>query len=202
MPEADFTVPLSTLTENDRLNQQPDESSTMNVKSAQGTNKDVTNRSHSALVRSRVLASSTTGSSVSTNHEERTPSSAISNRATVSMSSSISPQTNHLRIRARTASAILSGTLENLTMNSITFDGLPTQESSLVSRTDKMHITDEMDVTQSNIFLGLHITSYGCKESVSKTIREQTVACGGTFFENLETLPSGPDARVIVPLST
>ncbi|KAK3807596.1 MAG: hypothetical protein J3Q66DRAFT_355815 [Benniella sp.] len=205
MPEADFTVPVSNLTENDRLNQQPDESNTMNVESVQVTNKDVTDRSRSAVVRSRVLASSTTGSSVSTmtrNHEDQTPSSATSNRATVSMSSSIPPQTNHLRIRARTASAILSKTIDDLTMNSITFDGLPTQESSLVSRTDKMHITDEMDVTQSNIFLGLHITSYGCKESVSKTIREQTVAFGGKFFENLETLPSGPNARVIVPLST
>ncbi|KAF9425013.1 DNA topoisomerase 2-binding protein 1 [Podila epigama] len=54
----------------------------------------------------------------------------------------------------------------------------------------------------SNIFLGLHITSFGCKSAMTNFIKEETVAYGGEFFEQGE-MPPELENRIhtIVPLA-
>ncbi|KAF9968105.1 DNA topoisomerase 2-binding protein 1 [Mortierella alpina] len=102
-------------------------------------------------------------------------------------------------LKSRTASGLLTHSLEGLSMGSQAFD------SSLVMRTDSLNLDDldEPDEPQqSNIFLKLYITTHGCKDSVANVIRENTPIFGGTYFEETET-PPVPDAsvRTIVPLS-
>ncbi|KAI7819092.1 hypothetical protein BC939DRAFT_506054 [Gamsiella multidivaricata] len=122
---------------------------------------------------------------------DRTPVSSPSNR---------SPQETRNGLRTRTVSGILSEALDVLSMDMTTTQLMATQENSLVTRADLMNL-DEEEETPSNIFLGLHITSHGCSEKCTQWIREETAACGGTYFEDSEDPPPGAHVRTIVPLS-
>ncbi|KAI8355286.1 hypothetical protein B0O80DRAFT_40320 [Mortierella sp. GBAus27b] len=187
MPEADFAVfPLA---QSDNPNRMEDSAGLSNG-TARDKPKDIANvRSKKSTANAPASSSTDTKSD-----EEGNPSTGSSDRMSALPESNTS-QVARRGLRTRTVSGMLSEALDDLTMSSATMGSLQTQENSL-------QLIEEVEVPQLDIFLGLYITSHGCKESVAETIREQTVACGGTYFEDHETLPSGANARIIVPLST
>ncbi|KAF9186765.1 DNA topoisomerase 2-binding protein 1 [Haplosporangium sp. Z 11] len=77
-----------------------------------------------------------------------------------------------------------------------------TQGKSATDAGDPQHMDDQDDAPIPKIFLGLYITAHGCKETITNSIREHTLAGGGTYFEETE-VPAVPEnlVRTIVPLS-
>ncbi|KAF8927114.1 DNA topoisomerase 2-binding protein 1 [Dissophora ornata] len=134
--------------------------------------------------------------------DNESPTSPPSDKTPVSPPSNQSPRAAR-GVHPRTASGILSEALGDLSMNS-TQQLQQTQDSSLTVRADEMRLDEEEEEDEalsSNIFLGLYITSHGCKKEVAKTIRKQTIACGGTYIDETETLPAEAHLKTIVPLS-
>ncbi|KAF9188123.1 DNA topoisomerase 2-binding protein 1 [Haplosporangium sp. Z 767] len=77
-----------------------------------------------------------------------------------------------------------------------------TQGKSATDAGDPQRMDDQDDAPIPKIFLGLYITAHGCKETITNSIREHTLAGGGTYFEETE-VPAVPEnlVRTIVPLS-
>ncbi|KAF9913208.1 DNA topoisomerase 2-binding protein 1 [Lobosporangium transversale] len=112
----------------------------------------------------------------------------------------LSPRQTRQGLAARTVSGILSDALVDLSMTATTQRSLTTQENSW--KLDVQPLQEEEEAPSSNIFLGLYITSYGCKAEAK--IREETIANGGTYFDAAEGPPSEAteaQVRTIVPLS-
>ncbi|KAG0001863.1 DNA topoisomerase 2-binding protein 1 [Modicella reniformis] len=214
MPETDFIVPFPKKMVNAQQKSVRFEGETACSKDpafiAQEIDKDISSSkpkdSNTATVRPRLSGSATEHPSVFTgirSKEEKGNQASIStDQGTVSPPSHVSAQGNRRGLSAKTVSGNLTRALDDLTMNTTTPENMPTQDGSRITGTDTIRLGEEEE-THSNIFLGLYISSYGCKESAAETIREQTVACGGTYFEDLEVSPSGANnVRIIVPLST
>ncbi|KAG0318207.1 DNA topoisomerase 2-binding protein 1, partial [Dissophora globulifera] len=209
LPEAEFIVPFPTRTADGQ--QKPvrfDGATTWTtdaaVRSGMTGDKARTNNSRVAAVRTRRRSPTASdvvpGAAFKDYREGTTLVDSSSHKAPVSPPNNQSPQA-HRVMHPRTASGVLSEALGDMTMDSALVLDPPTQEDSLTTATDVMHLDEDEEAQLSNIFLGLHISSYGCKEGVTKTIQEQTVACGGTYVDDVETLPAEVHLKTIVPLS-
>ncbi|KAF9431651.1 hypothetical protein BGZ76_011889 [Entomortierella beljakovae] len=127
---------------------------------------------------------------------EVSPATTPTKRIRSSSPSKLSPQQHRNGLRARTVSGILSDALDDLSMNKA-LGSFPSTPGTLGR--SKTEPTEDEDTQVSNIFLGLYITSHGCKGA--KMIQEQTMACGGTYFNETETPPADAPIKSIVPLS-
>ncbi|KAI1320973.1 DNA topoisomerase 2-binding protein 1 [Mortierella claussenii] len=136
-----------------------------------------------------------------------------SDSSPMSPPSDLSPQQVRRGMRTRSVSGILSDALGDLTVNGASAQRLlsgggATQDSPLGGNgsnnpgADFPPVPEEEEPPSSNIFLGLYITSRGCK--AEPKIREETIAGGGTYFDAAEGLPpevNEAQVRTIVPLS-
>lgn len=209
LPEAEFIVPFPTRTVDGQ--QKPvrfDGSTTWTtdaaVRSGNAGKEPNAIASRTATIRSKHKGPTTSnavpGAAFNGYRENTSPVDSPSDKAPISPSNNQSPQ-EHRGMHPRTASGILSEALGDMTMNSVSIVDPPTQEDSLTTATDVMHLDEDDEAQTSTIFLGLYITSHGCKEGITNTIREQTAACGGTYVDDVETLPEEAHLKTIVPLS-
>ena len=83
-----------------------------------------------------------------------------------------------------------------------------TQEHSLTIRAADLQLDGSDDDHAAkeepalNIFSGLYITSRGCNERLQNMVRDETKACGGTYFDGDPPLVAKNKMRTIVPMAT
>ncbi|KAF9089646.1 DNA topoisomerase 2-binding protein 1, partial [Mortierella sp. AM989] len=214
LPEADFIVPFPTRTEDGQLKPVRFTGATTwsTDKTVKSRETNEATKSNFATLRNQSKALTTNDDLPDTaswksnpadhaelmayrNKSEESPATTPKARKVSESPSKLSPHQIRNGLRARTVSGILSDALDDLSVNGFTQNYL--SAPTVVGTGTQLEEEDETQV--SNIFLGLHITSHGCKGA--KMIREQTIACGGTYFEETETPPAEAPVKTIVPLS-
>ncbi|KAF9349150.1 hypothetical protein BGX26_012521 [Mortierella sp. AD094] len=218
LPETDYIVPFPTRTEDGQFKPVRFTGtttwSTDKLVNSRDTNGGA--KSNFATLRSQPRAATTAVNQLSADTRNNTPadraesmayrSKADESPATtppshtlVNSPSNLSPQQTRNGLRARTASGFLSDTLVELSINGASQLRQSTQSNSLAeTKEPSPYAQDEAEVP--NIFLGLYITSHGIKSAAMvEMIREQTVACGGTYFDETETPPMEAPVKTIVP---
>ncbi|KAF8966200.1 DNA topoisomerase 2-binding protein 1 [Entomortierella lignicola] len=197
LSESDYIVPFPSRTEDGQPKPRKFTGATTwttdKLLKSDGATKFATLRSQSkSTTDSDSLSSSTT---TYRNIADTSPATTPPKQKPPASPSNLSPQQIRNGLQTRTVSGILSDALVDLSMGGSTQSFL----SSQFTPTAGGPSVEENEAQTLNIFLGLHITSHGCK--AVKMIREQTIACGGVYFDETETPPTEAAVKTIVPLS-
>ncbi|KAF9125545.1 DNA topoisomerase 2-binding protein 1 [Mortierella sp. 14UC] len=214
VPESEHIVPFPTRTEDGQQKPIRMEGATTWTLDAAVTPKDksraVASTSTTATLRPRAPSKPTSTYGPSDVRSPNTDSlpSTPSDKTTGTLSpSSASPVRQKPGLQERTHSGLLTQALGDLSMVASTPFQI-TQEHSLTIRAADLYLaeSDEDDKVKEepvlNIFCGLYITTRGCNAKLEEFVRNETRACGGTYFDEDPPLVAKNKIRTVVPMKT
>ncbi|KAG0339079.1 DNA topoisomerase 2-binding protein 1 [Podila humilis] len=108
-------------------------------------------------------------------------------------------------LRLRTESGVLTEAFEDLLVSKELPNSDDTRDKVDISNLQEEFQCEEACTqmyTQSKMFLGMHITTFGCKKSTRECIKAETVSHGGYYYEE-GTMPAHQqyNSYTIIPLS-
>ncbi|KAK3829694.1 MAG: hypothetical protein J3R72DRAFT_456699 [Linnemannia gamsii] len=216
VPESEHIVPFPTRTEDGQPKPVRMEGATTwtldaAVTSNKVKNRTITSTSTTATLRSKAPPKPTLSygpSDVRSPQTESTPSTPSDKTAGALSPSSASPIQLKNGLRERTHSGLLTQALGDLSMVASTPFQI-TQEHSLTTRAGDLHLEESDDDDDKvkeepvlNIFSGLYITTRGCSAKLEEFVRNETGACGGTYFDGDPPLVAKNKIRTVVPMRT
>ncbi|KAF9910736.1 DNA topoisomerase 2-binding protein 1 [Linnemannia zychae] len=214
VPESEHIVPFPTRTEDGQ--QQPvrmEGATTWTLDAAvapRDKNRTITSTSKVATLRSRAPSKPTSAyepNGMISPKTDSSPSTPSDKTAGPVSPSSASPVHRKQGLRERTHSGLLTQALGDLSMVTSTPFQI-TQEHSLTTRAADLDLddSDEDEKVKEepvlNIFCGLFITTRGCNAKLEEFVRNETRACGGTYFDGDPPLVAKNKIRTVVPMRT
>ncbi|KAF9386129.1 DNA topoisomerase 2-binding protein 1 [Mortierella sp. AD011] len=208
LPETDYIVPFPTRTEDGQPKPARFEGSTTWSTDKLVNSRDMNGgaKSNFATLRNQPKAPTTAvnqsgaESMAYRNKADESPTTTPPSYKPVNSPSNLSPQQTRNGLQTRTASGFLSDTLVELSINATPQLHQSTQNNSMTEAKEPPPPYAQDEAQVPSIFLGLYVTSHGIKSTAMvQMIREQTVAYGGTYFDESETIPTDAPVKTIVP---